>query len=58
MSRDIKDATVMLITGAKCFGMALRFTQYEWDRHLDSSKVAHRIKWPDGEVKKVLPEAE
>ncbi len=56
MSRDIKDAAVLLITGAKCFGMALRFTQFEWDKHLDSSMVAHRIKWPDGEVKEVEPD--
>ncbi len=40
--------TIVLDTGRDCFGKRLGFSELEWDKHLGSTEVPHRIAWEDG----------
>lgn len=48
MTYYYKDAVSIVIDGDRdCYGKFLGFSELEWDKHLETTKVVHLIEWED-----------
>ncbi len=49
MTYYYKDAESIVIDNDRdCYGKFLGFSELEWDKHLETTKVVHLIEWEDG----------